>query len=160
VNAGALTRGALAEGEIEGDAVNALLAFPDDEVVTMTISGAQLKALWGEVDFAINPIGFQYNGNANQGSGVDVYGRQVGVNIDHLGGYFARGSEGMNYFVLHEVAHMTSGGINLMNTLVAGGLTPAEHAQLERYTNDVALAIGNATGHTLIPDPGYGYTGG
>jgi 2',3'-cyclic-nucleotide 2'-phosphodiesterase (5'-nucleotidase family) len=44
VNAGALNRGSLAQGEVESDAINTLLAFPDDEVVTLTITGAQLRA--------------------------------------------------------------------------------------------------------------------
>ncbi len=44
VNAGALNRGTLAEGDINPDAIAALLAFPDDEVVTLTITGAQLRA--------------------------------------------------------------------------------------------------------------------
>jgi hypothetical protein len=44
VNAGALNRGTLAEGDINADAIATLLAFPDDEVVTLTITGAQLRA--------------------------------------------------------------------------------------------------------------------
>ncbi len=126
-----------------------------------TITGAQLKAIWGEVDFTINPNGFQYaNGTPGQGSGVEVYDRGVGVNIGHLAGYAAHGTPGMNYFVLHELSHMTTGAISLMSTLAAGGMDSAEAAQLERYTNDTALAIGNATGQTLLANPAFGYTGG
>jgi 2',3'-cyclic-nucleotide 2'-phosphodiesterase (5'-nucleotidase family) len=44
VNAGALNRGTLAEGDINSDAIATLLAFPDDEIVTLTITGAQLRA--------------------------------------------------------------------------------------------------------------------
>lgn len=44
LNAASLNRGALRAGPIEAEAIAALLAFPDDEVVTMTLSGAQLRA--------------------------------------------------------------------------------------------------------------------
>lgn len=44
LNAAALRKGTLAAGEIGDEQINALLAFPDDDVVTITISGAQLRA--------------------------------------------------------------------------------------------------------------------
>ena len=44
VNAGALNKGSLSAGDIEAESISTLLAFPDDEVVTMTITGAQLRA--------------------------------------------------------------------------------------------------------------------
>jgi 2',3'-cyclic-nucleotide 2'-phosphodiesterase (5'-nucleotidase family) len=44
VNAAALRKGTLAAGEVTDAAVNALLAFPSDAVVTITLTGAQLRA--------------------------------------------------------------------------------------------------------------------
>jgi 2',3'-cyclic-nucleotide 2'-phosphodiesterase (5'-nucleotidase family) len=44
INAGTFRRGALAAGEVGDGEINALLAFPGDEVVTLTITGAQLRA--------------------------------------------------------------------------------------------------------------------
>jgi 2',3'-cyclic-nucleotide 2'-phosphodiesterase (5'-nucleotidase family) len=44
VHAAALQRGTLAAGEVTDASVNALLAFPGDDVVTITITGAQLRA--------------------------------------------------------------------------------------------------------------------
>jgi 2',3'-cyclic-nucleotide 2'-phosphodiesterase (5'-nucleotidase family) len=44
VFSGALRRGSLRAGPIESTAVNALLSFGDDEVVSLTITGAQLRA--------------------------------------------------------------------------------------------------------------------
>ncbi|HEX8833643.1 MAG TPA: 5'-nucleotidase [Abditibacteriaceae bacterium] len=44
VNAGVLKRGVLKAGPIEATDLAALLAFGDDDVVTMQISGAQLRA--------------------------------------------------------------------------------------------------------------------
>lgn len=44
VNAGVLRKGTLKAGAIQNDDLRALLAFPDDEIVTMKISGAQLRA--------------------------------------------------------------------------------------------------------------------
>jgi 2',3'-cyclic-nucleotide 2'-phosphodiesterase (5'-nucleotidase family) len=44
VHAAALQRGTLAAGEVTDAKVNALLAFPNDDVVTITITGAQLRA--------------------------------------------------------------------------------------------------------------------
>jgi len=44
VNAGALKTGTLRAGEISSAQINALLSFPGDDVVTITITGAQLRA--------------------------------------------------------------------------------------------------------------------
>lgn len=44
VYSGALRRGTLKAGPIEAAAVNALLSFGDDDIVSLTISGAQLRA--------------------------------------------------------------------------------------------------------------------
>lgn len=143
---------------------NAISQIPNNATITLpngnTITGAQLKAIWGEVDFTVFPNGHNYGNGyaAGQGSAVDTATRSVGVNIGHLAGYAAHGAAGMNYFVLHEVAHMTTGAINMMNSYSPGGFTQTEIETFERYTNDVALAIGNTTGQTLIANPGYGYT--
>ncbi len=44
LNAGAFNRGTLPAGPVEAAGVNALLAFPDDDMVVLTLSGAQLRA--------------------------------------------------------------------------------------------------------------------
>jgi 2',3'-cyclic-nucleotide 2'-phosphodiesterase (5'-nucleotidase family) len=44
VNAGTLRKGTLLAGDVSDAQVSTLLAFPGDEVVTLTISGAQLRA--------------------------------------------------------------------------------------------------------------------
>lgn len=44
INAGALRPGTLSSGPVEVADINALLAFGDDEVVTLSLSGAQLRA--------------------------------------------------------------------------------------------------------------------
>jgi 5'-nucleotidase/2',3'-cyclic-nucleotide 2'-phosphodiesterase/3'-nucleotidase/5'-nucleotidase len=44
INAGALRRGTLKAGAVEQAAIDALLSFGDDDVVTLTITGAQLRA--------------------------------------------------------------------------------------------------------------------
>lgn len=44
VNAGALKPGVLKAGEISTPQINALLAFPNDDVATIAITGAQLRA--------------------------------------------------------------------------------------------------------------------
>ncbi len=44
LNAGALNKGTLESGAVEDSEVAALLAFPDDDVVTLSLSGAQLRA--------------------------------------------------------------------------------------------------------------------
>jgi hypothetical protein len=43
INAGALRSGTLRAGAIEQEAVDALLNFGDDDIVTLTLSGAQLR---------------------------------------------------------------------------------------------------------------------
>jgi hypothetical protein len=43
INAGALKRGSLKAGEVEQGAIDALLHFGDDDVVTLTLTGAQLR---------------------------------------------------------------------------------------------------------------------
>jgi 2',3'-cyclic-nucleotide 2'-phosphodiesterase (5'-nucleotidase family) len=44
LNAGALNKGTLQGGAVEDAEVSALLAFPDDDVVSLSLSGAQLRA--------------------------------------------------------------------------------------------------------------------
>jgi 2',3'-cyclic-nucleotide 2'-phosphodiesterase (5'-nucleotidase family) len=44
IHAGVLNSGSLKAGAIEAGDITALLAFPEDEVVTITITGAQLRA--------------------------------------------------------------------------------------------------------------------
>jgi 5'-nucleotidase/UDP-sugar diphosphatase len=44
VNAAALRKGTLAAGDVNDSQIKALLAFPGDEIVTLSISGAQLRA--------------------------------------------------------------------------------------------------------------------
>ena len=44
INAGALKAGTLRAGDVSQEQVNALLSFPGDDVVTITITGAQLRA--------------------------------------------------------------------------------------------------------------------
>jgi len=44
VNAGVLRKGILKAGAVESEDLRALLSFADDEIVTMKISGAQLRA--------------------------------------------------------------------------------------------------------------------
>lgn len=44
VNAGALKPGVLRAGEVTSSQINALLSFPGDDIATITISGAQLRA--------------------------------------------------------------------------------------------------------------------
>ena len=44
VNAGALKAGVLRAGDVSQNQINALLTFPGDDVVTITISGAQFRA--------------------------------------------------------------------------------------------------------------------
>ena len=44
VNAGVLGKGKLNAGEIDSEEIEALLAYPDEEIVIVTLSGAQLRA--------------------------------------------------------------------------------------------------------------------
>ena len=44
VHAGVLQRGTLAAGAVEDKNIAALLAFPDDEIATLKLNGAQLRA--------------------------------------------------------------------------------------------------------------------
>ncbi len=44
INAGALKPGVLRAGEITSTKINALLSFPGDDIATITITGAQLRA--------------------------------------------------------------------------------------------------------------------
>lgn len=44
INAGALKSGVLHAGEVSSSQINALLSFPDDDIGSITITGAQLRA--------------------------------------------------------------------------------------------------------------------
>lgn len=91
VNGGALRSGTLKAGEIEQAAIDALLNFGDDDVVTLTITGAQLhEALeravreYPTADVAFLhgsglSVSFKGQGGPPRITSVNVGGREVGA---------------------------------------------------------------------------------
>lgn len=91
INAGALRRGTLRAGDVEQPAIDALLNFGDDDVVTLTVTGAQLReALERAVrEYPTGDVAFLHGSGLNvafKGQGgpprvvsVNVNGREVGA---------------------------------------------------------------------------------
>lgn len=91
INAGALRSGTLQAGDVEQAAIDALLNFGDDDVVTLTVTGAQLReALERAVrEYPTADVAFLHGSGLNvsfKGQGgpprivsVNVKGREVGA---------------------------------------------------------------------------------
>ncbi len=82
-----------------------------------TVSGAQLNYDWLRTDFEINPVGTVYGegtaypqtrGEANYNEGNPL----IRVNIDTLAGYAGSGDAGLNFWVGHEMGHLTAANRN------------------------------------------------
>jgi len=123
--------------------------IPNDAVLTMenesTISGVELKQLWSKIDFEINEKGTQYPNGLDTGQADYNNGNPyVSFNIDTIKDYNAF-EGGINFLVLHELAHMTNAGRDYYQNLFNsdGVYTVEEFKQNERFANDIARAIAN-----------------
>ena len=131
---------------IDAIADNAQIKMPDGRTVT----GAELKGIWKNTDFVINENGHQYangtdRGEANYNNGNPV----VSFNISTLTAY-SHLEGGMTYLPLHELGHMTSIAREQYQN------TNASYEENERLANDIARAIADNVGHTILNNPGGG----
>lgn len=81
VNAGALRQGVLNAGPVEMGDIDGLLAFGEDELVTLTLSGAQIRAALERAASAYptgTPAYLQSSGLAAQFDAAATPGRRVG----------------------------------------------------------------------------------
>jgi len=142
---------------------NVINAIPDNAAITLsdgtTVTGAELKAIWAATDFVINEVGHTYAngttlGEANYNGGDPV----VSYNIDTLVNYNAHNG-GMEFLILHEIGHMTANS-RAHNALINsdGTVTAAEMDDHQRLANDIARAIANQGGLTIMSNPGSGYS--
>lgn len=131
----------------------AIRSIPDSKRITLrdgsTVTGAELKADWLKTDFEINPAGTVYGvgtaspqprGAANYNGGDPL----IQVNIDILGGYAASGDAGLNFWVGHEVGHLTAANRNHDGTVVDA------NARYEQMANDISRAIAHSGGLPVL----------
>ena len=81
LNAGALRQGTLNAGPVEAADIDALLAFGDDEIVTLTLSGAQIRAALERAASAYptsSPAYLQCSGLTAKFDATQAPGRRVG----------------------------------------------------------------------------------
>ncbi|WP_297800690.1 hypothetical protein [uncultured Brevundimonas sp.] len=123
-----------------------VITMPDGSQLT----GNELKELWSKTDFKIvdvpngDPYGNNGTGGAFHQNGdplfvIDINGANNSSNMG-LMGYAANGQDGLNFYILHELAHVTSAGVAKTNEL--GSVSE----DLERWTNTLATGIANAAG--------------
>jgi len=157
----------------------AINAVADNETVFMarenTMTGAQLKALWYEINYVVTTQTF----GAGRGGEVvtDAAGHSTSyVNVMTIEGYQSSGGEyGTNYYLLHELAHTTTPvssynqsqfGIYLDRMSNAGTPDPngehyyenVEGIEVEKFANNTAQQFANLAGISLWANPPYGYT--
>lgn len=120
---------------------NAYVLLENGDLVT----GAEVKAAWAKTDFVVNKTGYVYNAGTPQAStnsearwnnGDPV----VSINLNMLNDYNLHDG-GMDYLVLHEVAHLTPDQRFDYTNKLNGGYTSAEALSHERMASDVARAV-------------------
>jgi hypothetical protein len=148
--------------EAIGRADKAISALPDNAKIRLsdgsTVSGKELKEVWAKTDFVLHPPG--YNGYENQsGRGEAKYNGGdpiIAQNVDNVDGYLQRGLAGMNYLVLHEVAHLTDSNRD------ADKRSRNPQSFIEQMANDIARAIAHHGSIDMLSAEvlevnGYGY---
>jgi hypothetical protein len=141
-----------ADHAINALADNAKLVLTIDGV-TKEVTGAELKGLWANTDFVINPEGHIYANETDRGEANWNFGNAIiGQNIDNIVNYWgSQGENAMNFLVLHELSHLTAA-----NTWANANSTSLN---TEIMANDIARAIGASDGLST-GDPTYGYSTG
>jgi hypothetical protein len=143
-------------------------SLPDDAVLQLpdgtTVSGREYKDAWAKTDFEIYDIGHSYaNGTTRGESDYNNGNPVVSLNIDILTAYDASPG-GLDYLILHETAHLTPGqrmlaSYDLSNASDGGtAYTEAERHAFEQMANDIAAAVANYTGSTVLTTAGDGYS--
>jgi hypothetical protein len=138
--------------------------LPDNAVIRMpdgsTMTGAEIKALWNSMSFHVT-TGVNYGA----GRGGANHGASVAISSETVNGYFAHGANGLNFLLLHEIAHNTAFARSSYNAfwashLAAGGTASNFHPgttgyfeQNERVANNVARILG-AFARVAIPTGG------
>lgn len=137
----------------------------DDDVITLSngdqVTGRELKEIWANTDFTINEVNTPYPNGTTRGQ-ADYNGGnpEVSVNIDVVVGYNLLDG-GLEHMVLHELGHMTGAGRESNAEMYQDGVvTEAERVANERVANDIARAIANAGGLTVMDGPASGYSTG
>ncbi|RYX81518.1 hypothetical protein EON83_23875 [bacterium] len=133
INAGSLKSGTLSEGPIESTDLEALLSFSDDDVATLSLSGAQLKAALeraasvfptGSPAF-LQVAGIKARFDSNQAPGkrissISVRGKQLDDGATYsvaMPSSLAEGAAG--FFNIWNGAQKRSTGASLMQDLIA-----------------------------------------
>lgn len=148
---------ARADAAIQAIPDNARIALPDGSVVT----GAELKAAWAKTDFEVVDNNYPFaNGSGRGEADYNNGDPMVRTTINNLMGYDAHGAAGMNYLVLHEVAHfMQTQRDDLVAANADGSYSEAERHAHEQEANDIAQAIAQTGGLDILTSPGDGYSG-
>ncbi len=139
------------DAAIKGLPNNASVTLPDGSVVT----AQELKDAWSKTDFEVVDNNYDF---ANR-SGVseadwNAGNPEVRVAISTIIGYGAFGDAGLNFFVLHEVAHFAQAQReNLISVYGDGVYTEEERFGHEREASDIARAIAIAAGIPILIDP-------
>lgn len=143
----------------------AIRSLADNARITLydgsTVTGAELKALWSKTDFTVNPDNTYYGTTNPQNRGAAILNGgdpQVFVNMWVLTDYAAHpDNSGLNYFVGHELGHLTQANQN------HDGTAPDAAMRYEQMANDISRAIANSAGISVLPSEGtsaptYGYS--
>lgn len=131
----------------------AIRSLADNVKITLydgsTVTGAELKSLWSKTEFFINPDNIFYGETNPQNRGAAMLNGgnpEVFVNISTFMGYAAHpNNSGLNYFVGHELGHLTQANQN------HNGTVPDAGARYEQMANDISRAIANLGGLAILP---------
>lgn len=138
--------------------------LPPDGIITLPngsqVTTNELRELWAKQEFKINETGTSYsNGSTDGEASFNSQTRTLTAtyNIDKMVGY-SNLTGGLEYLVLHELAHVTAAGLASNAAAYAGDniMTSTEHKNNEILANDIVRAIQNALGLSILPNAGNG----
>lgn len=124
----------------------------------VTVTAQEMKGYLSRLDFSVGEGQTFSNGSNTSESIFNNGDTQINLNIATLVNYNALAG-GLNYFVLHELAHDTTANRTLYNSLYndADHYTANDVTRVEQDANDIAKAVANASGVNTLANPTYGY---
>ncbi|WP_397580728.1 hypothetical protein [Sphingorhabdus sp.] len=146
------------DAAIKGLPHNASVTLSDGSVVT----AKELKEAWSKTDFEVVDNNYPFPNRSGVSEADWNSGNpEVRAAISTLVNYGAFGDAGMNFFVLHEIAHFAAAQRENLILVYGDGLyTKEERFGHEREANDIARAMAIAAGIPILIDPlpGDGYS--
>ncbi len=140
---------------------SALNMLPDNAQIRLTngeiVTAGELKNAWASTDFRIDDTDTRYDNQSMNSEAVYHDGNpQININIAYLDG-ISDLDGGVEWFVLHELAHFSEASLQDRSTTIAESIANAPIHELR--ANEIAAALAETFGITIFTDVQYGFDG-